>query len=429
MKADPQTILLIREFRRRYQLEQYTDETLKQLHRAIYQVEKEITRQWGQIGLRTEFNQGRAVTLLEEFRGLTAAIKGHLSKDIARAAGEAAAGSAAYTSRSLSFGGRAANVKAVMLAPGVMFEYWQKTPVGGHLLKDWVESSFDRNTIDKIKQEIGKGLLRAESYEQIAERMSVGFGMTKNEIDTLVRTTIRTAHNEAAERVYSQNKDLFDELRWTAAVNDRTCLLCAALEGKRFTLEAHPPCPVHPRCRCTLLPVLKSLKDLGLTTKDIEEFAAEERIVSPTHKGFRGRALERRGLTMGDWLRSLPKKEQMKYFGPSRFALLESGFVSFNDLVDLEQLRIKTLDELPLPAGMTAAEAVKAATAIVATKPEMNHGQLESLLQYEMDAFIEAMQVSGMTKAEQQRRLKAINRLRKLLKKPVLTLEQIKKMA
>lgn len=83
MKADPQTILLIREFRRRYQLEQYTDETLKQLHRAIYQVEKEITRQWGQIGLRTEFNQGRAVTLLEEFRGLTAAIKGHLSKDIA----------------------------------------------------------------------------------------------------------------------------------------------------------------------------------------------------------------------------------------------------------------------------------------------------------------------------------------------------------
>ena len=108
---------------------------------------------------------------------------------------------------------------------------------------------------------------------------------------------------------------------------------------------------------------------------------------------------------------------------------MEAGFVSFNDLVDLDQLRIKTIEELLLPAGMTAAEAVKAATAIVATKPEMNHGQLETLLQYEMDAFIEAMAISGMTKAEQQRRLKAINRLRKLLKKPVLTLEQIKKMA
>lgn len=429
MKADPQTILLIREFRRRYQLEQYSDQTLKQLHRAIHQVEREITRQWGQIGLRTEFSQGRAVTLLEEFRGLTAAIKGTLSKDIAKAAGEAAAGSAAYTSKTLSFGGRAANVNAVMLSPEVMAEYWQRTPVGGSLLREWVENSFDRNAIDKIKNEIGKGLLRAESYDQIAERMSVGFGATKNEIDTIVRTTIRTAHNEAAERVYSQNKDLFDELRWTAAVNDRTCLLCAALEGKHFTLEDHPPCPVHPRCRCTLLPVLKSLKDLGLTTKDIEEFANEEKIVSSTHKGFRGRALERKGQTMGDWLRSLPKKEQLKYFGPSRFNLLESGFVSFDDLVNLNQLRIKTLEELPLPAGMTAAEAVKAATAIVATKPEMNHGQLETLLQYEMDAFIEAMAISGTTKTEQQRRLKAINRLRRILKKPVLTLEQIKKMA
>ena len=50
---------------------------------------------------------------------------------------------------------------------------------------------------------------------------------------------------------------------------------------------------------------------------------------------------------------------------------------------------------------MTAAETVKAATATVATKPKITHGHLETLLQHEMEAFIETMQVSGMTKQEQ----------------------------
>ena len=420
----PEDILHVMEFRRRYELDAYTDQALNQLNRTISQVEREIVRQWGKVGLRTEFSQGRAIALLEELRGVTGAVKATLSHDIAKVAGDVAARSAADLSRSLSFNGRAANVTEVMLDPGTMASYWQKTPVGGHLLREWVDKSFDKHTVDRIKQEIGAGLLRAETYDQLADRLKVGFGMTKNEIDTLVRTTVRTAHDDAQKRVYEQNRDLYTTLRWTASINDRTCLLCASLEGRNYPLEDHPPCPVHPRCRCTLLANLKSLKELGLTNRDVEEFAQEEKIVSPTHKGYRGRALARKGLSMGDWLRSLPAEQQRQYFGPTRHALLEAGFIKFTDLVDLDQLRIRTLDELPTPAGMTTAEAIKAATAVAIIKRANTPAELEALLQFEVDAFMEAIAV-GTTPEDKKRRLRAINALRKRLKMPKLTLEML----
>lgn len=420
----PENIMFVREFRRRYELDAYTDQALQGMNRSIAQVEREVVRQWGKVGLRTEFSQGRAIALLEELRGVTGAIKGTLSRDIAEVAGDVASRSAADLSRTLSFNGRAANVTQVMLDPNTMFTYWQKTPVGGHLLREWVDKSFDKHTVDKIKQEIGAGLLRAETYDQLADRLKLGFGMTKNEIDTLVRTTVRTAHIDAQKRVYEQNKDLFDTVRWTAAINDRTCILCASLEGTNYPLDDHPPCPAHPRCRCTLLGNLKSLRELGLTTTEVQEFAREEDIVSPSHQGYRGRAMARRGLSMGDWLTTLPAEQQRRYFGPTRHALLEAGFIKFEDLVDIDQLRIRTLDELPLPAGMTTAEAIKTATAVTAVKRASTPAELEALLQFELDAFMEAVAI-GTTPEDVKRRLRAINALRKRLKKPAMTLEQL----
>ena len=64
----PEDIQHVMEFRRRYELDAYTDQALNQLNRTISQVEREIVRQWGKVGLRTEFSQGRAIALLEELR-------------------------------------------------------------------------------------------------------------------------------------------------------------------------------------------------------------------------------------------------------------------------------------------------------------------------------------------------------------------------
>ena len=129
-------------------------------------------------------------------------------------------------------------------------------------------------------------------------------------------------------------------------------------------------------------------------------------------------------MSMGDWLRSLPAEQQRRYFGPTRHALLDAGFIRFTDLVNIDQLRIRTLDELPLPAGMTTKEAVKMATAVTAVKRASTPAELEALLQFELDAFMEAVAI-GTTPEDMKRRLRAINALRKRLKKPVMTLEQL----
>ena len=50
--------------------------------------------------------------------------------------------------------------------------------------------------------------------------------------------------------------------------------------------------------------------------------------------------------------------------------------------------------------------------------------ELEALLQFEVDAFMEAIAV-GTTPEDKKRRLRAINALRKRLKMPKLTLEML----
>ncbi len=364
--------LLIQQTQHQYLLDQMTDDELVKLNRAMHKVEKEIVHQWGKAGMRTEFSQSRAITMLEETRKLTAATRSTMSTSVADTLGKVSYASAKAHSKILSFGGKAANVQDVILDAKAMTSFWQTTPVGGHLLKDWVDKSFDKHTIDKIQQEIAAGLFRGESYTQLAKRFNAGFGMTKNEIDTLVRTYVRTANTDAMLRVYEQNKDLYDGLRWTASINSHTCLLCASLEGKRYPIDKHPPCPVHPRCRCTLLPDLKSLAAMGMTGKTLKAYNANEKMGPENlRKGYRGRELFEHGelkSNMKEWALSQDTPSKLKMFGPTRLKMLDAGLIEWDDLVDLDQLRIRTVKELLGEATLTAAAKMGVPEAVAALK-------------------------------------------------------------
>lgn len=47
-----------------------------------------------------------------------------------------------------------------------------------------------------------------------------------------------------------------DEAEWVTMDDERTCMRCNAMDGKRYKLSDYPSKP-HPRCRCTAKPVLK----------------------------------------------------------------------------------------------------------------------------------------------------------------------------
>jgi SPP1 gp7 family putative phage head morphogenesis protein len=79
----------------------------------------------------------------------------------------------------------------------------------------------------------------------------------------LARTEIIRAHHLAMVQEYRnwglEGVSVLAE--WATAGDDRVCPKCAVLEGKIFTLdEVEPLIPLHPQCRCVILPYIEDLE-------------------------------------------------------------------------------------------------------------------------------------------------------------------------
>lgn len=93
-----------------------------------------------------------------------------------------------------------------------------------------------------------------------------------------------------------------DEYRRTAAKQDRTCIACLALDGTIYKVNVIMP--LHPQCRCFLVPIVK-----GFPRPDIQ--------------------------TGKDWLASLPEARQKTILGPRRFEAFKGGR-NLEDMIAIE---------------------------------------------------------------------------------------------
>jgi SPP1 gp7 family putative phage head morphogenesis protein len=76
----------------------------------------------------------------------------------------------------------------------------------------------------------------------------------------IARTETIRAHNEGALNRYQDFEKRMDgvtvKAEWSTAADARVCPRCAMLEGRRFKMkEARGLIPLHPLCRCTVIPV------------------------------------------------------------------------------------------------------------------------------------------------------------------------------
>jgi len=81
----------------------------------------------------------------------------------------------------------------------------------------------------------------------------------------LARTEIIRAHHVATIQEYRNwgLEGVVVKAEWSTAGDDRVCELCAALEGKVFTLdEIEPMIPLHPNCRCCALPYIEDVEKI-----------------------------------------------------------------------------------------------------------------------------------------------------------------------
>jgi len=339
-------IILARNEQWRYFLDQYENQELKAIQKYINQAKKNITRRLqGSVSLYLEesIDPNRAEALINELNKMTVGVKAQLGEDIEDIASFSLAESLKVHEDILSFGGRVSAYNFLKVSPEQVKSIVQ-TPVGGYKLKNWVNRVFDYPLQDQIKQDIAAGMFEGAPYKNIINRVEDGFNVTRREAITLVRTTTQTANVTAQEMVYKNNRKIVEKVKWSSALENGhksgkgICIACAALDGNIYVLDDHPECPKHPRCRCILIPVTKTWRELWLDMDEIGETYRPYtlREVKNVDTGGNRKIIEI-GRHKGDyasWFEKQSAKIQKNTLGPKRFELFKDDKINFKDLVN-----------------------------------------------------------------------------------------------
>lgn len=81
------------------------------------------------------------------------------------------------------------------------------------------------------------------------------FGVSYSQADSLVRTELAHIQTQAAQQRY---KDYgIQEVQVWADKDERRCDVCGKLHKQKYLITAQMPIPAHPRCRCTIIPVVE----------------------------------------------------------------------------------------------------------------------------------------------------------------------------
>jgi hypothetical protein len=150
----------------------------------------------------------------------------------------------------------------------------------------------------------------------------------RNSLAANTHTMISSLAETARDTVYEANADIFNGFRYLATLDTRTCLVCAADDGKIFkSLDDAPKLPRHLNDRCLYVPYIKGFEDIP------GERAAMDGPVSDK-------------TTYTDWLARQSDAVQREILGPTRYAAYKDGlpitaFVAGGNKLTIRQLMEK----------------------------------------------------------------------------------------
>ncbi len=118
-------------------------------------------------------------------------------------------------------------------------------------------SKMQQTTIEEIRKILAEGYEQGESWKEQKKRIE---NKIKNPVraEMIAITELGHAYNESTKNTYrgaGANKVV-----WHASLDLKTCDGCRSLHGQEFDIDKAPDNPLHPRCRCTWLPVFSERK-------------------------------------------------------------------------------------------------------------------------------------------------------------------------
>lgn len=185
-----------------------------------------------------------------------------------------------------------------------------------------------------------RGLAEGLNPRDIAREMRAGMDGNAVRALTVARSETLRAYRESSRRWMAANDDVIGSWLWWSALDQRTCPVCFAMHGSKHSFAE--PMGTHPNCRCTMIPVTKTWKELGFGDVPGD-----------------GELSPKLG---ADEFAALPNQAQRAILGPSKYALYRRGKLELADLVEVvrhprwgvsrreRSLRDILADEMPLAA-------------------------------------------------------------------------------
>jgi SPP1 gp7 family putative phage head morphogenesis protein len=200
--------------------------------------------------------------------------------------------------------GRAQVRAAVMSSPLSV-----RGPGGGKLLEPWLRG-WSRGQVEMVTGVIRQGFFEGQTNATMIRTLrSSTLEVSRRSAEAVVRTAVQHVASVARLETLKENASVIIGYRWTATLDQRTCPVCAPLDGRVFKLDKGPAPPLHPNCRCAMVPELDgrfSFLDEGAT------------------RSAKGGPVDAKQTYYG-WLKDQPAAFQDAAIGPARAKLLRDG--------------------------------------------------------------------------------------------------------
>jgi len=125
-------------------------------------------------------------------------------------------------------------------------------------------SNISSGELVRIQSRVKSGLAAGRAPKDIISDVMKTTKLTENQAKALTRTAITSTQTAALNKVVQSNKDIIKGYMFTAILDSRTSPICSHHNGKVYDLDDNrflPP--LHWNCRSSLVPVLKSKKELA----------------------------------------------------------------------------------------------------------------------------------------------------------------------
>ena len=109
--------------------------------------------------------------------------------------------------------------------------------------------------IETLNEELVDCVITGRKTTQLKKVLQERFNVSYSRADAVVRTEMSHIQNTAARQRYEDYG--LKEFEVWADKDERLCEVCGKLHQKRYPMGAASPVPVHPRCRCSIIPVVE----------------------------------------------------------------------------------------------------------------------------------------------------------------------------